>query len=70
MDLAETWCESENWIQLAQDRAQCWAIVNIAMNLLSHKCRQHFFFKACLPLLSCLLLSSRICTAICATFNY
>jgi hypothetical protein len=33
MDLRETGWESVDWIQLAQDRDQCQAIVNMVMNL-------------------------------------
>jgi hypothetical protein len=33
MDLRETGWESVDWIQLALDRDQWWALVNTAMNL-------------------------------------
>jgi hypothetical protein len=33
MDLREIGIEGTNWIQLAQDRVQCWASVNTVINL-------------------------------------
>jgi hypothetical protein len=33
IDLRETWWEGVNWIHLAQDRDQRWALVNTVMNL-------------------------------------
>jgi hypothetical protein len=33
LNLRETGIDGENWIQLAQDRAQWWAFVNTEMNL-------------------------------------
>jgi hypothetical protein len=33
MDLREIGIDGANWIQLAQDRVQCWASVNTVMNL-------------------------------------
>jgi hypothetical protein len=33
MDLREIEWEGVNWLQLAQDRGQCWALVNTVMNL-------------------------------------
>jgi hypothetical protein len=33
MDLRETWIDGANWIQLAQDRVQWQACVNMVMNL-------------------------------------
>jgi hypothetical protein len=33
MDLRQIWIDGVNWIQLAQDRVQWWAIVNMIMNL-------------------------------------
>jgi hypothetical protein len=33
MDLKETGCMGVDWIHLAQDRYQCWALVNTGMNL-------------------------------------
>jgi hypothetical protein len=33
MDLTEIGINGTNWIQLAQDRVQWWACVNMAMNL-------------------------------------
>jgi hypothetical protein len=33
MNLKETGCEDVNWIHLAQDRDQWWAVVNTAMNI-------------------------------------
>jgi hypothetical protein len=34
MDLGETGLEGEDWIQLAQDRDQWWAVLSAAMNIL------------------------------------
>jgi hypothetical protein len=33
MDLREIGIDGANWVQLAQDRAQWWAFVNMVMNL-------------------------------------
>jgi hypothetical protein len=33
MDLRETGIDEANWIQLAQDRVQWWACVNMMINL-------------------------------------
>jgi hypothetical protein len=33
MDLREIWWEGVDWIHLAQDRDQRWALVNAVMNL-------------------------------------
>jgi len=33
MDLKEIGWEGEEWIHLAQDSYQCWALVNMVMNL-------------------------------------
>jgi hypothetical protein len=33
IDLREIGIDGANWIQLAQDRVQCWAFVNMVMNL-------------------------------------
>jgi len=33
MDLSETEWEGVDWIHLAQDRDQLWAVVNMVMNL-------------------------------------
>jgi hypothetical protein len=33
MDLQEVGFESVDWIQVAQDRERCWALVNVVMNL-------------------------------------
>jgi hypothetical protein len=33
MDLREIWIDGMNWIQLAEDRVQWWAFVNMVMNL-------------------------------------
>jgi hypothetical protein len=34
MDLQEVGCEGVDWIHLAQDRDQWWALVDLVMNLL------------------------------------
>jgi len=33
MNLKETGCEGVDWIWLAQDKEQWWALMNIVMNL-------------------------------------
>jgi hypothetical protein len=33
MDLGEIWLGAMDWIHLAQDRDQQWALVNVVMNL-------------------------------------
>jgi len=33
MNLQEVGCRSMDWIELAQDRDRCWALVNVVMNL-------------------------------------
>jgi hypothetical protein len=33
MDLGEIGIDGANWIRLTQDRVQCWAFVNMVMNL-------------------------------------
>jgi len=33
MDLAEVGCDGLDWINLAQDRGRCRALVNVLMNL-------------------------------------
>jgi hypothetical protein len=38
MDLREIECDGVNWIDLAQDRDQCRALVNTVMNLRVMKC--------------------------------
>jgi hypothetical protein len=37
MDLKEIRREAVDWIHLAQDTVQCWALVNTIMNLRIHK---------------------------------
>jgi hypothetical protein len=41
MDLREIGWESVEWIQLAQDRDQCQALVNMVMNLWVHLSHHH-----------------------------
>ena len=33
MNLQEVGCRIMDWIELAQDRDRCWALVNVGMNL-------------------------------------
>jgi hypothetical protein len=34
MDLQDVGCAGLDWVELAQDRDRCWALVNGVMNLL------------------------------------
>jgi hypothetical protein len=43
LDLREIGIDGANWIQLAQDRIQCWAFVNTIMNLRIPKESRIFF---------------------------
>jgi len=45
MDLREIGLDGANWIQLAQDRVQCWACVNTVMNLWVPQENRIFFDK-------------------------
>jgi hypothetical protein len=43
LDLWEREIDGANWIQLAQDRVQWWALVNMVMNLRVPKRKQDIF---------------------------